>query len=84
MYAGELITLRFNYFGSSLSAVLDRLPTAEVVKQMDEGWLIEAEVYGKGCIMWLLSQGSNVEVISPLSIREQMKTTIRSMIDRYE
>ncbi|MGO4373562.1 WYL domain-containing protein [Paenibacillus sp. MCAF20] len=34
--------------------------------------------------MWLLSQGSNVEVISPLSIREQMKTTIRSMIDRYE
>ncbi|MGO4376119.1 helix-turn-helix transcriptional regulator, partial [Paenibacillus sp. MCAF20] len=49
MYAGELITLRFNYYGSSLSAVLDRLPTAEVVKQMDEGRLIEAEVYGKGC-----------------------------------
>lgn len=84
MYAGELINLRFKFYGPSLTSVLDRFPTAEVLQKLDHGWLIEAEVYGKGCLMWLLSQGEHVEVISPSSIREKLIATLRSMSARYE
>ncbi|MBE2906158.1 WYL domain-containing protein [Anoxybacillus flavithermus] len=84
MYAGDLMTIRFKFFGLSLSAVLDRFPNAKVIEDLPEGWLIEAEVYGKGCVMWLLSQGERVEVISPQSLRDEMKRTIQLMADKYD
>ena len=60
MYGGRLQRLRFRYTGSSLEAVLDRLPTANVVVETEEGWIIEAEVFGKGIDMWLRQQGNDV------------------------
>lgn len=60
MYGGKLETIRFRYTGPSLEAVLDRLPTAEVLNSDAEGWTIEAEVFGKGIDMWLRSQGDYV------------------------
>lgn len=83
MYAGDLMTVKFKFFGSSLSAVLDRFPNAKVIEPLPQGWLIEAEVYGKGCVMWLLSQGQYVEVISPQSLRDEMRKIIQSMFDIY-
>ena len=41
-------------------AVLDRLPTAEIVERDETGWTVEAEVFGKGIEMWLRSQGSYI------------------------
>ena len=63
MYGGKLQRLRFRYSGSSLEAVLDRLPTARVLSEDDEGWTIEAEVFGKGIDMWLRQQGEDVSGI---------------------
>lgn len=63
MYGGKLETIRFRYTGPSLEAVLDRLPTAEVIDSDSEGWTISAEIFGKGIEMWLRSQGSYVSVI---------------------
>ena len=39
----------------AIDAVLDRLPTAQVIQQEADGAVIEAEVFGKGIMMWLLS-----------------------------
>ena len=64
MYGGKLERIRFRYNGPSLEAVLDRLPTADVVKADGDGWSIEAEVFGKGIEMWLNSQGSWISDIS--------------------
>lgn len=61
--------IRFKYTGPSIEAVLDRLPTAEVVEQTEDGWIVKAEVFGKGIDMWLKSQGENVKAIFPI---EQM------------
>ena len=61
MYGGRLEHIRFRYTGPSLEAVLDRLPTAQVIKAEENGWLISAEVFGKGIDMWLRSQGEYVE-----------------------
>lgn len=61
MYGGRLEHIRFRYTGPSLEAVLDRLPTAQVLSEDADGWLISAEVFGKGIDMWLRSQGDWVE-----------------------
>ena len=63
MYGGKLERIRFRYTGPSIEAVLDRLPTAEVVSEDNEGWTVSAEVFGKGIDMWLRSQGAYVQVI---------------------
>lgn len=60
MYGGKLETIRFRYTGPSIEAVLDRLPTAEVMSSDAEGWTVRAEVFGKGVNMWLRSQGDYV------------------------
>ena len=60
MYGGRLETIRFRYIGPSIEAVLDRLPTAEIIQEDDEGWTVQAEVFGKGVEMWLRSQGNYV------------------------
>ena len=63
MYAGELVKLQFRYTGENVEAILDRLPTAKIVSEKEGESIIEAEVYGKGILMWLLSQGKMVEVL---------------------
>lgn len=61
MYGGKLEQIKFRYTGPSLESVLDRLPTAKVITQDDEGWVVSAEVFGKGIEMWLRSQGDYIE-----------------------
>lgn len=62
MYGGKLQKIKFWYKGPSVEAVLDRLPTAKIEQQNENGYLISAEVFGKGIDMWLRSQGDMVEV----------------------
>ena len=61
MYGGKLQKIKFWYKGPSVEAVLDRLPTAKIEQQNENGYLISAEVLGKGINMWLRSQGDMVE-----------------------
>lgn len=63
MYGGKLQKIKFWYKGPSVEAVLDRLPTAKIEQQNENGYLISAEVFGKGINMWLRSQGDMVEVM---------------------
>lgn len=65
MYNGPLRRLKFYCPNYSLEAVLDRLPTAEIVSQDAERTLVKAEVFGgEGINMWLKSQGDRIEVVS--------------------
>lgn len=72
MYGGELIKVKFAFWGSSLEAVLDRLPTAQIVGEDGNKTILEAEVYGNGIKMWFLSQGACLEVLEPESLRKEM------------
>ena len=63
MYGGKLQKIKFWYKGPSVEAVLDRLPTAKILQHDDKGYLISAEVFGKGIDMWLRSQGDYVTII---------------------
>lgn len=83
MWPGKLRTIRFEFSGSSLQAVLDKLPTAKVLESRCGTYLLEAEVYGDGIKMWLLSQGSWVKVISPQDFVQEMKEEIEKMRLQY-
>ena len=63
MTGGKLKKLKFKYFGNSLEAVLDKIPTAQVIEKIENGYLISAEVFGNGIDKWILSQGKDVELI---------------------
>ena len=63
MYGGKLQKIKFWYKGPSVEAVLDRLPTAKIEQHNGNGYLISAEVFGKGINMWLRSQGDMVEMV---------------------
>lgn len=84
MFPGENIIIRFEFSGLSLQAILDRLPTAKVVEKNGNVSIIEAEVnYGRGIIMYLLSQGSWVKVISPVCLIDDIKEEIEKMRSLY-
>ena len=83
MFQGPLTKVQFRFTGNSLEAVLDRLPTAKVISKGKNGAVVEAEVYGRGILMWLLSQGKNVEVLRPQSLRNEMKQMLLEMLEKY-
>lgn len=63
MYGGKLQKVKFEYSGTDVDAVLDRLPTARIIKEEDGKYVIEAEVFGKGIEMWLRSQGEDIQIV---------------------
>ena len=63
MFGGKLRKVKFKYTGLSIESVLDRLPTAKVLDEIEDGYVVEAEVFGDGIDMWLKSQGDFVELI---------------------
>ena len=84
MWPGRLRTIRFEFTGPSVQAVLDKLPTARIIEREGRKYTLEAEVYGDGIKMWLLSQGSWVKVTEPEEFVEEMKVEIGRMIDKYK
>ncbi|HJI73093.1 MAG TPA: WYL domain-containing protein [Veillonellaceae bacterium] len=84
MFPGEFRKIKFSYTGPSVQAILDRLPTAKVVEEKDGTYIIEAEIYGTGINMFLLSQGRSVKVLGPDDFVEEMKQEIAEMKTMYE
>ena len=84
MHPGKLQRIQLKYTGMSVEAILDRLPTAEIIRRDDTGYYLKAEVFGTGIIMWLLSQGDRVEVLAPEELREEMRDVIERMAGAYK
>jgi len=83
MFPGEYRRIRFEYSGPSVQAILDKLPTAKVIEVKGNIKIVEAETYGTGINMYLLSQGSMVKAIAPYEFVEEMKLEIEKMNKMY-
>ena len=83
MYTGKLITIKFEFNSGNIEAVLDRLPTAVILERYQDKYLIEAEVYGKGIVMWILSQGSKIRVLEPKEIVDELCDEVRKLSNMY-
>lgn len=64
MTGGRLKKITFKYSGTSLEAVLDKIPTAQILEQNDKYSVINAEVFGNGIDRWILSQGKDIELLN--------------------
>lgn len=84
MYSGKLQTVLLKYRGSSIEAVLDRLPTAEIFNENNGEYTVRAKVFGSGIKMWILSQGAAIEVLEPEELRKEIIETIKSMGIMYK
>ena len=84
MFMGKRITIRFVYTGPSIEAILDRFPTAEIVRRDEEEVELTASVeYSRGTIMELLSQGSWIRVLKPDNVVDDKQNELRVMKSYY-
>lgn len=83
MWPGKLRTIRFEFTGTSIQAVLDKLPTAKVIERTAGTYTVEADIYGDGIKMWILSQGHHIRVVYPDDFVEEIKSEIKSMANIY-
>lgn len=83
MWPGKLRTIRFEFTGSGIQAILDKLPTARVIERNAKTYTVEADVYGDGIKMWLLSQGHRVKVTAPEDFVDEMRREVESIVKNY-
>lgn len=83
MFPGKLRTIRFEFSGPSVQAILDRLPTAQIIDKAGSTYTVEATVFGQGIKMFLLSQGVWIKVLSPPDFADEMRNDIRKMCEFY-
>lgn len=83
MQPGGVKRIRFAFNGPSVQAVLDRIPTANLVEKKDGECIIEAEVIGSGVKMFLLSQGAWVQPLAPKDFVDEMREEVEKMRERY-
>lgn len=84
MWSGKLRTIQFEFTGSAIQAVLDKLPTAKIIERKGKTYIVEAEVYGDGIKMWLLSQGRRIKVTYPEDFVEEIKQELIAMNAQYD
>lgn len=86
MYGGSLKTVQFEFSGGIIESVIDRFPTAKLLKKdySNNHFTVEVEVIGDGIIMWLLSQGSRVKVLSPSSVVDGYYNEVTKMYKNIE
>lgn len=83
MFPGKHQKICFEFSGPSVQAVLDKIPTAQIIERQNGKYIVEAEVYGSGIKMFLLSQGSWVKILYPESFKEEMISEIDKMKENY-
>lgn len=84
MIPGESKRITFEFTGPSVQAVLDRLQTARIISKEGKKYLVEAEIYGEGVSMFLLSQGHWVKILKPKQYAEEMAREIELMYHNYK
>ncbi len=82
MTPGDLLTITFEFSGT-VEAALDRFPNSKVIKKLADSVVIESETIDQGAMMWLLSQGKRVKVLSPDNFKAKMKQELKEMLQNY-
>lgn len=83
MYGGEMENIQFLCRERNLESALDQFPTAKIVQAKEDRYIIEAKVIGRGCLMWLMSQGESIEIIKPDRLREEMRGILLKLDAMY-
>lgn len=81
---GELTTLQFKCWIYPQTE-LYRFPESKIIRPCERGGVvIEARAYSAGALMWLLSEGAQVQPISPPTLVAQLKDQLRQAVAQYD
>lgn len=83
MTTGEYRKIGFEYTGNAVQAILDKFPMARIVSAEGDRVVVEAETFGTGVNMFLLSQGSRVKALYPQKFVDEMRHEVENMYDLY-
>ncbi|KRN28735.1 transcriptional regulator [Lactobacillus selangorensis] len=80
---GQLTTISFVY-RKPVQAIHETFPNAQVLETYPNGnSLVKIRVKSDGALIWILGQGTDVQVISPPSIIQQLRTTLKKAYQQY-
>ena len=79
------VVLGFSYrYWGPVEVVLETFPGATIATSPNQEYVdVTAPYSEKGAIFWLLSQGAQVQVTAPLSLKQKIKQEIDKMQQRY-
>ncbi len=85
MYGGRLHHLKLLVRDFALEAVCDKLSTAQVTPwgKDDYDYLVEAELFGDGILMWLMGQGDGVKLIAPDDLVNKLQDKVTKLVAMY-
>jgi len=82
--SGSLTRIRFRYY-NYVQTALDHFPGSRVIREYPDGsYVIEAYVKIDGAVLWLLSQGAGLRVLSPVSLVDRMRAMLQATLEQYE
>lgn len=86
MYSGEMISLEAEFSENLINMVIDRFGLeANIQSNQDGKFIVKVNVAkSEGLIGWLLRWGSDVKVLYPPKLIEQMKDEIQKLTQQYE
>lgn len=73
MQSSELERIEFLYTGKNIDLVLDKLPTAEIIRKTKVGYLFKADLFGRGFDIWAQAQNGCVKVKKRRTIKYNFK-----------
>lgn len=84
MDAGEITNARIRCRDSNVELLRDRFPDCWLIKDEGEWKIFGAKIFGGGFISWILSQGSNVELLEPVDLRYKLIKQIKEINKIYK
>lgn len=85
MPAGEIVDLELKFTKEAGYQVLDFFPPEETTVLPDGSFhVFTSFVSGRWVLSFLLSFGAQVEVVSPLSMREELRTEAEKLLKQYK
>lgn len=86
VFQGPVQTVRLRVRGAAARLAIERLTPQRIrIERRDDETIVAFEVRGeREILMWALSQGENVEILAPESLREQACQVLSGALRQYE
>lgn len=85
MFTGEIYHIKMLVKQYNYEIIKDKLPNAEFkkVKNDDYDYVMDAELFGEGILIWLLGQGDGIKLIGPDVLVDKLKSRIEVLHKLY-
>lgn len=85
MFNGNPVLVRLKVANVTVEYIQRALPEARIISENTTHTLMEVIVAGEeGILRWIFNQRQFVEVLSPQSLRERVKDSIKEMVKLYD